>query len=93
MIRINGAILDSGLKSRMTLQVHDELVFFYDQNGLRTFAVVLDKGDEVREGLLEFANTNRFADAHLTGIGGFSEVTLGFFDPQQKTYKKIPINQ
>jgi len=64
----------------------------HDQNGLRTFAIVFDKGDEVRQGLVEFANTNRFADAHLSGIGAFSEVTLGFFDPQQKTYKKIPIN-
>jgi uncharacterized protein len=54
---------------------------------------VLDKGDEVREGLLEFANSNRFADAYLTGIGAFSEVTLGFFDPQFRDYKKIPINQ
>jgi uncharacterized protein len=53
---------------------------------------VFDKGDEVRQGLLEFANTNRFADAHLTGIGAFSEVTLGFFDPRQKTYKKIDVN-
>ena len=27
MIRIDAAILERGLKSRMTLQVHDELVF------------------------------------------------------------------
>jgi len=27
MIRIDSAILERGLKSRMTLQVHDELVF------------------------------------------------------------------
>ncbi len=65
----------------------------HDENGLKMFAVVFDKGDEVREGLLEFANTNRFADAHVTGIGAFSEVTLGFFDPQQKAYKKIPIKE
>jgi len=65
----------------------------HDENGLKTFAVVFDKGDEVREGLLEFANKNRFADAHLTGIGVLSQVTLGFFDPQQKSYKKIPINE
>jgi hypothetical protein len=65
----------------------------HDENGLRTFAIVFDKGDEVRQGLLEFANTNRFADAHLSGIGALSEVTLGFFDPQKKTYKKITINE
>jgi uncharacterized protein len=65
----------------------------HDEKGLRTFAIVFDKGDEVRQGLLEFANTNRFADAHLTGIGAFSEVTLGFFDPRQKAYKKIAISE
>src|ERR1700758_3511737 len=55
----------------------------YDDKGLKTYAIVFDKGDEVRQGLLEFANSNRFADAYLNGIGAFSEVTLGFFDPEQ----------
>src|SRR5438874_11818862 len=64
----------------------------HDEKGLKTFAMVFDKGDDVRQGLLEFANTNRFADAHLTGIGAFSEVTLGFFDRERKDYKQIPIN-
>jgi uncharacterized protein len=65
----------------------------HDDKGLKTFAIVFEKNDDVREGLLELANTNRFADAHLTGIGAFSEVTLGFFDPSRKQYKKIPINE
>jgi uncharacterized protein len=52
----------------------------HDENGLKTFAIVFDKEEEVREKLLAFADTNRFADAHLTAIGAFSEVTLGFFD-------------
>jgi predicted DNA-binding protein with PD1-like motif len=65
----------------------------HDKDGLRTFAIVFDKGDEVRKQLLEFANTNRFADAHLTAIGAFSEVKLGFFDRQQKAYKTIPVNE
>jgi uncharacterized protein len=65
----------------------------HDKDGLRTFAIVFDKNDEVRKQLLEFANTNRFADAHLTAIGAFSEVKLGFFDRQQKNYKTIPLNE
>ena len=64
-----------------------------DDKGLKTFAIVFDKNDDVREGLLELANTNRFADAYLAGIGAFREVTLGFFDPRQKDYKKIPIKE
>ena len=58
----------------------------HDQNGLRTYAIVFEKQDEVRKALLEFASTNHFADAHLSAIGAFSEVTLGFFDRQQKAY-------
>jgi predicted DNA-binding protein with PD1-like motif len=65
----------------------------HDDKGLKTYAIVFHKNDDVRQGLLELANTNRFADAHLTGIGAFSEVTLGFFDPSRKDYKKIPINE
>ncbi len=65
----------------------------HDENGLKTFAVVFDKEEDVREALLQFANTNRFADAHLSAIGAFSEVTLGFFDRKQKTYKTIPIKE
>ena len=65
----------------------------HDDKGLKTFAIVFEKNDDVREGLLELANTSRFADAHLTGIGAFSEVTLGFFDPSRKQYKEIPINE
>jgi hypothetical protein len=62
----------------------------HDKDGLRTFAIVFDKGDEVRKQLLEFANTNRFADAHLTAIGACSEVKLGFFDRQQRPTKRSP---
>jgi uncharacterized protein len=65
----------------------------YEEGGLRTFAVVFDKGDDVRKTLLEFANANRFSDAHLTAIGAFSEVTLGYFDRQGKDYKEIPIRE
>ena len=61
------------------------------ENGLRTFAIVFDKNDDVRDMLLEFANANRFGDAHLSAIGAFSEVTLGYFDRRRKDYKRIPI--
>lgn len=70
-----------------------EAKLLHDQNGLRTFAIVFQKEDEVRRSLLEFAKTNRFADAHLSAIEAFSEVTLGFFDRQQKIYIKIPIRE
>ena len=65
----------------------------HDEIGLKTFALVFDKNDEVREGLLEFANANRLADAQVTAIGAFSKVTLGYFDRESKSYRKIPLNE
>jgi predicted DNA-binding protein with PD1-like motif len=65
----------------------------HDEIGLKTFALVFDKNDEIREGLLEFANANRLADAQVTAIGAFSEVTLGYFDRESKSYRKIPLNE
>ena len=43
----------------------------HDDRGLKTFALIFDKNDEVQEGLLEFANTNRLAEAQITAIGAF----------------------
>lgn len=65
----------------------------HDKDGLKTFAIVFDKNDEVMKQLVEFANSNRFADAQLTAIGAFSELKLGFFDRQQKAYKTIRVNE
>jgi len=65
----------------------------HEEMGLRTFALVFDKGDEVRESVLEFANANRLVDSQVTAIGAFSEVMLGYFDRQQTTYQKIPLKE
>jgi uncharacterized protein len=65
----------------------------HEENGLKTFALVFDPDDDVQKNLLEFAGSNRFADAHLTAIGAFSEVTLGYFERERKSYKKIPVKE
>ncbi len=59
--------------------------------GGRTYAVVFDPGDEVLSGLKKFADAQDLRGAHFTAIGAFSQVTLGYFDPQTKNYRKIPI--
>ena len=59
----------------------------------RTFAVVFDPGEEVVSGLLRFAKAEHLEGAHLTAIGAFERVTLGFFELSKKDYKKIPINE
>ena len=64
-----------------------------NQIGQNTFAIVFDKGDEVMSGLLAFAKANDLMAGHFTAIGAFSHATLGFFDREKKTYKKIPVNE
>ena len=65
----------------------------FEENGLKTFAVVFDKDEEVKEPLLTFASQNDLSSAQFTAIGAFSEVTLGYFDRQTKTYRPIPIQE
>src|SRR5687768_563887 len=59
----------------------------------KTYAVVFEAGEEVAAGLLRFAKEHKLAGAHLTAIGAFERVTLGFFDVERKDYKKIPIQE
>src|SRR5438105_13242664 len=62
-----------------------------DQKGLKTFDLVFEKNEEVKEPLLRFAAENGLRGAQVTAIGACSEVTLGFFDRQKKTYLEIPV--
>ena len=62
-----------------------------NDDGAKTWAVILDTGDEVNECLLEFASSERLSAAHLTAIGAFEHATLGYFDWQQKDYRRIPV--
>jgi predicted DNA-binding protein with PD1-like motif len=59
----------------------------FEQDGLRTFLLVLDKGDEAFEQISTFANDNRILAASLTAIGAASGVTLGYFDPESSEYR------
>ena len=55
--------------------------------------LVFDKGDEVVEQLMAFAKRENVAAASFTGIGAFSDVTLGFFERERRDYKRIPIDE
>jgi predicted DNA-binding protein with PD1-like motif len=59
----------------------------------KTFALVFDTGEEVVTGLLQFAQDHKLTGAHLTAIGAFERVTLGFFDVTKKDYKRIAIQE
>jgi uncharacterized protein len=55
------------------------------------YAVIFYTGDEAFSGLLEFAEKYHVTSAHFTAIGAVNGAMLGWFDPQRKMYKKIPI--
>jgi predicted DNA-binding protein with PD1-like motif len=58
----------------------------------KQYVVIFYQGDEAFSGLLEFAEKYHVTGAHFTAIGALNKATLGWFDPQRKLYKKIPIN-
>src|SRR5437867_5952087 len=57
----------------------------------KQYAVIFYQGDEAFSGLFEFAQKYHVTSAHFTAIGAVNGATLGWFDPQRKMYKKIPI--
>lgn len=63
------------------------------QDEERTFALVFETGDEVASGLLGFAKERSLRASHFSGIGAFSDITLGFFDWQKKDYQEIPLQE
>jgi uncharacterized protein len=58
----------------------------------KQYAVIFYQGDEAFSGLLEFAEQYHVTSAHFTAIGALDEAVLGWFDPQRKMYKKIPLS-
>jgi predicted DNA-binding protein with PD1-like motif len=58
-----------------------------------THVLVFDKGDEVMENLTRFAGERGLTAGHFTAIGAFSDVTLGFLDPESKEYEPIAIEE
>jgi predicted DNA-binding protein with PD1-like motif len=59
----------------------------------KVFIVVFETGDEVMQGLLEFARQNELSAGHFTAIGALSEVVLGYLDWEQKDYERIPVRE
>ncbi|MDA9488280.1 PPC domain-containing DNA-binding protein [Bradyrhizobium sp. CCBAU 11361] len=59
--------------------------------GPETRVVILDSGEEAFTTLIKFANDAAITAASLTAIGAFERATVGWFDFEKKTYKKIEV--
>ncbi len=58
-----------------------------------TYVLVLDTGEEVASGLLDFAKKQQIRTASFTAIGALRELTLGYFDWQKKEYERIHVTE
>lgn len=59
----------------------------------RTYAVIMESGDEAVSTLQDFAAENRLHASQFTGIGAFSRVVFGFYDLRKKEYRRTPIDE
>jgi uncharacterized protein len=59
----------------------------------KSWILVFDTGDEAMAELQQFARDNALSAARFTGIGAFSEVSIGYFDWERKDYLPIAIDE
>jgi uncharacterized protein len=52
-----------------------------------SYAVIFDRGDELAQGLKDFATGQNLADASFKAIGALAAVRLGWFNPETKKYQ------
>lgn len=61
--------------------------------GRQTRVAILESDEEVFTALTKFANEADVTAASLTAIGAFEKATIGWFDFEKKTYKKIEVEE
>jgi predicted DNA-binding protein with PD1-like motif len=61
--------------------------------GEKTYVVIFSKGDEILSGLTEFAEREKIAAGYFSAIGALKSARFGWFDPERKAYRDIPINR
>lgn len=64
-----------------------------NSGGQKTYALILDDGDEAIASLTKFAKEQNLNASQFTAIGAFSRVTTGFFDYAIKDYRKNKIEE
>jgi predicted DNA-binding protein with PD1-like motif len=58
---------------------------------VKTYIVVLNRGDDILSGLTEFAEKYQIKFAHFTGLGAISSGRFGSYDRARQMYHIIPI--
>jgi hypothetical protein len=65
----------------------------HESEGQRTYAVVLETGEEVMDCLRRFVAAEHIGAAQLTAIGALRDVVLMYFDWDKKDYMRIPVRE
>jgi predicted DNA-binding protein with PD1-like motif len=65
----------------------------HEAHGERTFALILETGEEIMAALKSFAAKEGLTAAQITGIGAFSGLVLQYFDWDKKDYEAIPVGE
>jgi len=65
----------------------------HDADGQRTFALILETGEEVMDCLQRFAVSESVTAAQLTAIGALSDARLAYFDWSSRRYQPIPVSE
>jgi predicted DNA-binding protein with PD1-like motif len=65
----------------------------HEHDGLRTFAVVFEPAEDPVKGLERFASEESISGAHLTAVGAFRRVTVGYFNWERKDYDRIVFDE
>lgn len=64
-----------------------------DAGELRSWAVILETGEEAMAALQDFARQEGLSGAHLSAIGAFSHGVISYFDWESKEYRNIPVEE
>lgn len=62
-------------------------------NGQKTFAVILETGEEVLGSLKQVAAHEHVNAAQFSAIGALSDAELAYFDWEAKHYRRIPVKE
>ncbi|MDK3257257.1 PPC domain-containing DNA-binding protein [Blastococcus capsensis] len=54
--------------------------------------LVFEPGEEVVSGLTDWATENQIPGSSFTGVGAFTEATLGYYDLDRQEYDEIPVD-
>ncbi|HLH92219.1 MAG TPA: PPC domain-containing DNA-binding protein [Xanthobacteraceae bacterium] len=65
----------------------------HENAGQRTFAVIMETGDEAMACLQKFIEKENVSAAQITAIGALSDAKLNYFDWEAKKYQPIPVRE